>query len=250
MAPGTEFIRKLEHHRARTLARRQPEPEPVSERLLVSWVHHDNMLEGRLYRPQEIALALRGEDDRLDPYLHPLLDEIRRYVDTVHFVWSRAHEGLEAVNLENLKAIHRMLTPDPKDRGGLYRRTSPVHRDYFQRICAADKVPYHLRKLFEQVEQEYDDACDPVAFAAEVHHRLMFIYPFRRNPGTTARLFTNLLLLSRGYPPAHLPAHQRDAYYEALGQPEPSGLVRLFHQAVAGMLESPSGIGVVKRPIS
>jgi hypothetical protein len=67
-------------------------------------------------------------------------------------VRSLADGGPRAVNLENLKLINRMLNPDPADRGGLYRQTSPVHRDYYQRICPADKVTYHLRKLFEQVE--------------------------------------------------------------------------------------------------
>ncbi len=250
MAHGTEFIRRLEHHRARRLADRQPEPEALSERLLISWIHHDNMLEGRLYRPEEIAYALHHDDESLDRYLRPLLDNIRRYRDVIQFVCSRAHEGLEAVNLDNLKAIHRMQTTDPKDRGGLYRRTSPVHRDYFQRICSADKVPYHLRKLFEQIELEFEEACDPIAFAADVHHRLMHVYPFRRNPGTTARLFTNLLLLSRGYPPALLAAHLRDEYYDALRQPEPSKLVRLFHQAVSGLVEAPSGMSLLRRDAS
>lgn len=245
MAKGTEFIRRLEQHRALTLARRQPEPEPISDQVMLSWIHHDNMLEGKLYRPAEIKQAIDEQDDDLDRYLHPLLSEIRRYRDGVRFIRARSHEGPEAINLDNLKAIHRLLTPAPRDRGGLYRRTSPVHRDYFQRICSADKVPYHLRKLFEMIETEGDEACDPVRFAAEVHHRLMYIYPFRRNPGTTARLFTNLLLQSRGYPPALLPAHRRDQYYESLKRPDADQLAELFAEAVAEMLDVRPGKGLL-----
>ena len=73
-----------------------------------------------------------------------------------------------------------------------------------------------------------DDARDPVQFAAIVHHRPMHAYPFRRNPGTTIRLFTNLLLLSRGYPPAIIPSNKRDAYYRALNHPEPWTLGQVF----------------------
>ncbi|MCA9537342.1 MAG: Fic family protein [Myxococcales bacterium] len=219
----------------------------ISPRLLLSWIHHDNMLEGRLFRPAEIVQALRAEDDHLDRYLHPLMRKIRRYRDAIDFTWGLAHEGADAVSLEGLKDIHRQLTPSPKDRGGLYRRTSPVHRDYFQRICSADKVPYYLRKLFEQIRDECDNACDPVTFAADVHHKLMFIYPFRRNPGTSARLFTNLLLLSRGYPPAIVPAHQRDAYYEALNHPDSSKLAVIFGDAVALLLERSGGhLGLIQ----
>ncbi len=236
MPMGTEFIRALEHHRARALSP-STEQEPIGERLMMSWVHHDNMVEGKLFRPEEIVQALEDADDELDPYLHPLMRRIRRYRDTIEFIEARAREGDRAVCRENLKTIHKMLTPDPRDRGGLYRRTSPVHRDYFQKICAADKVPYHLRKLFEEISADCDEACDPVVFAASVHHRLMFIYPFRRNPGTTARLFTNLLLMSRGYPPAIIPAHMRAEYYKSLKANEPKALANIFRRCVAVLME-------------
>lgn len=238
MQTGTEFIRALEHHRARTLASRSPEPTTLSRHVIASWIHHDNMLEGRLFSPAEIADALGEEDDGLDKYLHPLMREIRRYADALRFIWSRAQHGSGAVSLDNMKAIHRMLTVKSRDRGGLYRQTSPVHRDYYQKICSADKVPYHLRKLFDFIRTECDEACDPVSFAAEVHHRLMHIYPFRRNPGTTVRLFTNLLLLSRGYPPAIIPAHARQEYYNALRQPDATELTRIFRNAVRVFLQT------------
>lgn len=231
---GTEFIRALEHHRARAHsgpARLHPTP-----RLLMSWIHHDNMLEGEMFAPQEIQQALAGADGELDRYLHPLMDRIRRYAQTINTVCGLAAEGPSAVNLDNLKLINRMLNPHPADRGGLYRQTSPVHRDYYQRICPADKVTYHLRKIFEQIEAEGDSACDPVSFAAEIHHRLMGIYPFRKQPGTTARLFTNLLLLSHGYPPAIIPSNLRSEYYEALCCPEPADLARIFRVTVQGYL--------------
>ena len=98
-----------------------------------------------------------------------------------------------------------------------------------------------LRKLFDQIAHEYDDACDPVRFAADVHHKLMHVYPFRRNPGTTARLFTNLLLLSRGYPPLIVTCDQRDAYYQALAHPESDELADLFSDAVSLLLERAGG---------
>lgn len=234
---GPDFLRAIESHRIRTLARRRPGPEALSKRLLASWIYHDNMLEGRLFSPTEVFQALDEEDDALDRYLHPLMQEIRRYGDTIRLVWERAHEGPEAFHVDNLKAIHRHLTPMAEDRGGQYRETSPVHRDYYQRICSADKVQYNLRRLFEQVKTDGDDALDPVAYAADVHHRLMFAYPFRRNPGTTCRLFTNLLLLSRGYPPAIIPAGLRAEYYEALCSPDSEDLADIFRQSVRGFLK-------------
>ncbi|MSP73139.1 MAG: Fic family protein [Myxococcales bacterium] len=229
-----ELIRALESHRARTEARKLP--LELSDRVLLPWIYHDNMLEGEMFGPQEIVQALSFADDSLDPYLRPLMCRIRRYADTIRAVWSMGGQGPAAVSIENLKRINLMLNPDPADRGGLYRLTSPVHRDYFQRICPADKVTYHLRKLVEQIELEADTAPDPIAFAAEIHHRLMFIYPFRKHPGTTARLFTNLLLLSRGYPPALVPAFMRAEYYDAVHATEPIELARMYRRVVHGFL--------------
>lgn len=242
---GTEFIRALEHHRAQAQSGPPAVTPPV--RLLMSWIHHDNMLEGEMFTPQEIQQALSGADDELDRYLHPLMGRIRRYAETIMTIWGAAEGGARAVNLDHLKMINRMLNPDPSDRGGLYRQTSPVHRDYYQRICPPDKVTYHLRKVFEQIEAECDSACDPVAFAAEIHHKLMGIYPFRKQPGTTVRLFTNLLLLSRGYPPAIVPSNLRSEYYEALYSPEPVDLARIFRVSVQGFMRD-QGTRGLRRP--
>lgn len=246
MQPGTDFIRALEHHRALTLARRTPQPEQLSDQVVMSWIHHDNMIEGQLFKPAEISAALAEDDESVDRYLVPLMRAIRRYRDVIRFVWSRAHEGTDALTLDNLKTIHRMQTPDPRDRGGLYRRTSPVHRAYYQKICAAEKVPYQLRKLFEDLRASFGEAKDPVAVAADFHRRLMHIYPFRRNPGTTVRLFTNLLLLSLGYPPAIIPAHGRAAYYNALCRPDSVALADIFRQSIAVFLEGHGGLEIVK----
>ena len=214
------------------MAHRTPTPERPSLPLLLSWIHHDNMLEGRPYNTAEIAQALKGRDKDVDRYLVPLMEQIRRYRNAIDFVWNKAHKGGNQITLDNLKRIHRMITPDPRDRGGLFRETSPVHRDYFQSICAPDRIPNQLKRIFEFANAEFDGACDPVRVAAVFHHRLMHTYPFRRNPGTTARLFTNILLLSRGYPPAIIPSHQRDAYYHALNHAETDALAQVFSTAV------------------
>ena len=237
MLRQTDLIRALEYHRAHTLKQRKPEPHRPSLPLLLSWIHHDIMLEGHPFRTEEIAQALTDIDEEVVKYLRPLMQKIRRYRDAILMVWNASHEGSHRIRVDTLKRIHRMITPEPRDRGGLFRLTSPVHRDYFQDICSADKVPYNLRKVLEFAQTEFDRACDPVHFAAVVHHKLMHVYPFRRNPGTTARLFTNLVLLSRGYPPAIIPAHKRDAYYHALNHPEPDQLGRIFAESVSVLLE-------------
>ncbi|MFN3200120.1 MAG: Fic family protein [Bradymonadia bacterium] len=240
-----EFIRSLEQHRALTLAHPTVPLPQLPLPILTSWIFHDNMVEGHRFTPTEIHQALTGDDQDLDRYLHPLMSRIRRYRDTVEFVRVQAARGQDGVTLDNLKAIHKRLTPNSADRGGFYRRTSPVHRDYYQKICGADKVPYHLRRLFEQIDAEWETTMHPVAFAAEMHRTLMHIYPFRRNPGTAARLFTDLLLMSRGYPPVIIPAQLRPEYYAALASPSSDDLIRIFQGSVQGFMDAMARIRAV-----
>ena len=218
--------------------------------MLGAWIHHDNLLEGESFSPQEIRAALSGADADFDSYLHPLFARIRRYADAVRGVWTLAGQGPSAVTLDALKRLNAELNPDPADRGGLYRQTSPVHRDYFQAICAADKVPYHRRKLFEHIEAEAATTINPVALAADVHHRLMFAYPFRKQPGTTARLFTNLMLLAHGYPPAILPGGLRAEYYAALDAPlsQRNGELYGERNPAAGRAGAPDASRALSRP--
>ena len=114
MPPSTDFVRALESHRAHTIARRPSTPERPSIPLLLSWIHHDNMLEGRRYKTAEIVQALRNRDDEVDRYLHPLMQEIRRYADAICFAWEKSNEGCCQVNIDNLKRLHRLITPDPE----------------------------------------------------------------------------------------------------------------------------------------
>ena len=53
------LIRSLERHRAASRLRSSAAKPTITEGLMVSWIHHDNMLEGVMYRPDEIATALR-----------------------------------------------------------------------------------------------------------------------------------------------------------------------------------------------
>lgn len=237
MPTSPALIQSLERHRAAIKQRTQEADLKLSDAFLISWIHHDNMLEGVMYRPQEIAMALSKRDRDLPKYLEPLMEEIRRYSKAIAFVVKSAGRNCEVATSATLRKLHLMLTWDPKDWPGQYRKTSPVHRDYYQAICGPSKIPELLERTLRTCIQGVDGACDPIAHIAEMHHRLMHVYPYRRNPGTTLRLFTNLFLISRGYPPIILQAHQRDQYYKSLAQSKSDGLAELFAVSMSSYLD-------------
>lgn len=235
MAQSSDLIHELELYR---IAHPPLSPIELPQEAIAAWTHHDNMLEGRIFHPQEIQAAFQNNDAQYEAYLSPLLASIRAYREAIEYTWQQGTRvGPAALSINTLKHTHRLITRDPKDKGGQYRRTSPVHRDYYQRICAAERIAPSLKKLIEHIEQNFDQAFDPILFVADVHRQLMEIYPFRRNPGLVGRLWTNLLLLSRGYPPAILPGLKRRDYYDALCQPDAEALAVLYREGIRRFLE-------------
>jgi Fic family protein len=65
----------------------------------------------------------------------------------------------------------------------------------------------------------------------------MAIFPWTKNSGKVARLFTNLLLLRDGYPPAVIHSIDRQRYYDVL-RAESAGLIPLTFEAIDNGIET------------
>ena len=101
------LIRSLERHRASIIKTERTYSDELPAPLLVSWIHHDNMLEGIMFRPEEIAQAIRNEDDDIPLYLHPLMSEIRRYESAIKLVVRWSKRDTEVVTAATLRRIHK-----------------------------------------------------------------------------------------------------------------------------------------------
>lgn len=230
------LIKHLEQHRQRHEGH-APSVELIPDHLMMAWIFHDNQLEGRSLNPDEIQAAVHHRDAERPSYMRPLLEDIRVYRDAIKRAWSWAERGPRELSLPNLKALHKHMLQYTPQEGAKLRLNSPVHRDYHQAICGHTAVPKLLVELFKEVNSFDPDTQEVLSYAAYLHHRLMYIYPFRRMPGALARLFTNQFLLSHGYPPLIIPAHERGTYYDALAAPDHQALAQLFYQAAWRILD-------------
>lgn len=230
MRNRASLIRALETYRQERLAS-SLEDASISERVIMAWIYHDNSLEGRCFRPEEVQAAIRHNDREFPSYMRPLLEDVRIYEEAIKWVTSWAKEGQGSLCVENLEKLHKHLCQHEPKEGARVRKNSPVHRDYHQIICPHREVERRLTDLFERAANFKAEENDVLNFAAQFHHEMMFIYPYRRQPGLLARLFTNLFLLTHNYPPLILAAHERGAYYDALAMHDASQLTQLFHQA-------------------
>lgn len=210
----------------------------LSERVIMAWIFHDNLLEGRTFKPEEIQVAIRREDHLMPSYLRPLLEDIRCYESAIHMVCKWAKDSELNLNLSHLETLHRHLLQTEPNEGAKVRKNSPVHRDYHHDICSHREITKRLNMLFEESKQFDVRTDDVLGFAAHLHHQLMYIYPYRRQPGTLARLVTNQFLIMHGYPPVILASHERGAYYDALSSHDCATLAQLFYQAAWRYLDS------------
>src|SRR5438309_11763076 len=90
------------------------------EKLDVSWIYHDNALEGVVLSYHELKAAI---DKRIisDVSLIPMYEEIKNHKAAVEWVRTAARQPLKkrkgSITVDTLKQLHAMLTPDEKAKG-------------------------------------------------------------------------------------------------------------------------------------
>ncbi|MFH1132370.1 MAG: Fic family protein [Pseudomonadota bacterium] len=203
----------------------KPLIEDFNARMNVSWIYHDNALEGVVLSYPELNAAI---DDAIisDVSLIPSYDDIVNHKTAIEFIREVAERRKPNVGLDLLKKIHLILTKElpvrsskaPPKPPGQYRKDNPLHRLYFHDIIPPQKISYQMRKLVQWLGSDDARKTHPVKRAAYAHHQLIRIFPWPRNSGKVARLVMNLMLMKDGYLPAVIHAVERQNYYEALRQ--------------------------------
>ncbi len=207
------------------------------DRLDVSWIFHDNALEGVVLSYSELKAAI---DQRIisDVTLIPMYEEVRYQKQAVDFVRETpAAKKPLAVDLEFIRKLYAMLTPEAVLKGCPYRRDNPLHRLYYHEISGPDKISYRMRKLGDWLESDEFAELHPVTRAAKAHYRLLAIYPWTKNSGKVARLLMNFILINAGYLPAVIHAIERQRYYEALRH-ENDGVLNLVLESLENSIET------------
>lgn len=220
------------------------------EKLDVSWIYHDNALEGVVLSYHELKAAI---DKKIisDVTLIPMYEEIKNHKLAIELSrqtarqWAaEAHAAKKSgkpkrnqITLDTLKLLHSALTPEEKLKGNPFRKDNPLHRLYFHEIAQPDKIAPRMKKLIEWLDDEETAHLHPVERAARAHFRFMSIYPWPKNSGKVARLLMNLMLLRDGFPPVVIHSIERQRYYDVL-RTELSGLVPLIFESLENGVET------------
>jgi Fic family protein len=191
------------------------------EKYELSWLYHDNALEGLVYSPQELATAL-ATPTLADATFVSALQEIRNHKTALDLVRAEAATKKLKLNLTLARKLYDTLGAGIEGRAAPdYRKDMPLHRSYYHEIAQPPKIQPLLQRLFELVETADFRNAHPIQRGARLHHGFMQIFPFNENSGRVARLLANLVTFNAGYRlPVIIHATDRQRYYDSLRLPE------------------------------
>ena len=232
-----EIDTKMEALRAKTAVFPAKILKDYRDRLDVSWIFHDNALEGVVLSYSQLKAAI---DQRIisDVTLIPMYEEVRNHKAAVDFVREASTaKKPPAVDLELVRKLYALLTPEEAAKGYPYRRENPLHRLYYHEIASPEKINYRMRKLGEWMESDEFNELHPITRATKAHFRLLSTYPWTKNSGKVARLLMNFVLIRHGYLPAVIHSIERQRYYEVL-RFENEGLLNLVIESLENSIET------------
>ncbi len=185
----------------------------------LSWIYHDNALEGIVLAAPELIQALNG-GPVADSSMSSVFAEVLNHRDAIHLIRQEAANPKLKLSLTLVKRLYETLGLNiaGKDKA-VYRRDMPLHRNYFHDIAPPAKVPDQLQKLIDFCNSSEFREYHAVKQAGVLHYGFMQVFPFTENSGKLARLMMNLILLRQQYLPAIIHSIDRQRYYETLRQP-------------------------------
>ncbi len=183
------------------------------QRFELSWIYHENALEGIVVTHAELNTALKGRPIALDTYC--AIRNLKRGID--HVRSCAARNDAPVISLDFVNEIHEVLGEGVNNyEAGKYRKFIPLHRTYFHDIAQPASIAPRITRLMEWAEANDPGDEDAVSFAARLHHEFMSIFPYPKNSGKVGRLLVNYVLMRHGYVPVIFHASERQRYYDML----------------------------------
>lgn len=198
----------------RELRSRRPLARDVLERLRqelrLYHTYHSNAIEGNTLTLKETRLILEQGLTIGGKSLREHL-EATNNAEAFDWIWKQARPSLR-FDESLLRELHGLVTRGTVDHPGEYRRQQVWIGGSSHVPPPPSEVAPMLREMFTQMRS----IREPALRGIFLHHRLAFVHPFLDGNGRTARLATNLIFMSGGYPPIVLRVEDRRRYYASL----------------------------------
>ena len=210
--------------RSQDFAERLEEEPDIAKDFLkryeISWLYHENALEGVIYTLQELVAALEPLPV-VDATVVQAFRDVRNHKAAVEIVRAEARAKKPKVNLTLVKRLQETLTAGlPGKNGAEFRKDIPIHRTYYHEIAPPQRIPAMLQKVLDVTDTADFRQSHPVQRAARLQHGFMQVFPFTDGSGKVARLLSNLVLLHEGYLPCIVHSVDRQRYFDSFRMPE------------------------------
>jgi Fic family protein len=187
----------------------------------LSWIFHENALEGVVFSGQELETAL-SHPPLTDIAAVNAFRDIRNLKAAIEVIRAEAASRKPKINLALVKRLYETLHAGIESRAvAEFRKEIPLHRAYFHDIALPPKIAPQLDALLEWTEGADFRNAHPIHKASRLQHGFMSVYPYTDGSGKIARLLANLVLMQAEYQPCIIHAIDRQRYYESLKHPEP-----------------------------
>lgn len=132
---------------------------------------------------------------------------------------------------KDIITMHQMFYENiEKEYAGKYRDVDVFISGSRYPVTETKCIAAEMDELFQWITKERE-RFHPVAFAAQLHKRFVFIHPFKDGNGRIARLIMNTALIQEGYLLAVIPPVLRYEYIELLEKAHKDD--QLFEQFIA-----------------
>ncbi len=221
------------------LSVRRPEVQDYLERFEMSWVYHDNALEGSVYAPSDLTAALHPGAVAAEASLLPIVWEIRNHKAAVDAMREEAKTSKKhsAITLTLVKRVHELVsgsTPEAqaaraqaerrertekelakeREKQG-YRKEMPLHRTYTHEIAQPAKIQPMLEKLLDWTASADFREMHPLLQSCRFQYQFLQVFPFTEHSGKVGRLLSNFILMRNGFFPIVVVDKDRQKYHEA-----------------------------------
>ncbi|MCB9426407.1 MAG: Fic family protein [Flavobacteriales bacterium] len=222
----------------------------INYKFRLEWNFNSNSMEGNTLTIEETRSVMIGNLTVNDKPLKDII-EMQGHDRVVSEILSIG-KGELRLSEKRICDIHKAIMYEDddalKDKIGKWKQEPNMiynHKNEKYDFVAPEEVPTRIHALLNKTNASIDaifatkkNAPHPIDVALEFHLDYLEIHPFYDGNGRTARILTNLLLISCGYNPFWINEKDRKVYYKYISDIQGyGGSKELFFEYCAGLIE-------------
>ncbi|MFA9190654.1 Fic family protein [Flavobacterium sp. FZUC8N2.13] len=222
----------------------------INYKFRLEWNFNSNSMEGNTLTIEETRSVMVGNLTVNDKPLKDVL-EMQGH-DKVISEILKIGKGDLRLSEKRIKEIHSGImheeNPEQKNKIGQWKeQANEIINSKGEKylFVAPEEVPDKIHALLNKTNASIDaikankkNAPHPIDVALEFHLEYLDIHPFYDGNGRTARILTNLILISLGYNPFWINEKDRTIYYNYISDIQGyGGSKELFFEYCAGLIE-------------